>query len=61
MFLRSVIYWRLRRRLLESRLTRKIDSTNPRLSDGQKLEMLRRWFIEDIGENQVRTETLLHI
>ena len=49
---RTTLYWRLRRRLLETQLTNKIKELNGRLSQGQSYEMLRRWFIEDKGENQ---------
>lgn len=49
---RSILYWRLRRRLLENHWIAEIKSLNPRLKDGQTAEMLRRWFIEDKGENQ---------
>jgi acetyl-CoA carboxylase/biotin carboxylase 1 len=50
---RTVLYWRLRRRLLESQLIKKLkEPGGSRLTHGQSLEMLRRWFIEDLGENQ---------
>jgi len=49
---RTKLYWRLRRKLAESELKTTIKSLNPKLKMGQKQEMLRRWFIEDRGENE---------
>merc|ERR1719211_950974 len=63
---RTKLYWRLKRRLLEMRLMKEIDvasniekkSENVSLDNapnsfgkGQKMEMIRRWFIEDKGDN----------
>ena len=63
---RSKLYWRLKRRLLEMRLMKEIDAaanvskTSDQTSSGkipntfghgQKMEMIRRWFIEDKGDN----------
>ena len=63
---RTRLYWRLKRRLLEMRLMKEIDiasniekkSENVSLDNapnsfgkGQKMEMIRRWFIEDKGDN----------
>lgn len=49
---RKFLYWRLRRRLLENQLTKRMKILNKHLRPGQKSEMLRRWFIEDQGEDQ---------
>merc|ERR1719445_1639689 len=63
---RTKLYWRLKRRLLEMRLMKEIDratdvnqassqSSNKESTSafghGQKMEMIRRWFIEDKGDN----------
>merc|ERR1719479_476893 len=63
---RTRLYWRLKRRLLEMRLMKEIDiasniekkSENVSLDNapnsfgkGKKMEMIRRWFIEDKGDN----------
>eukprot|EP00095_Tigriopus_kingsejongensis_P004246 maker-scaffold711_size108467-snap-gene-0.33 protein:Tk04246 transcript:maker-scaffold711_size108467-snap-gene-0.33-mRNA-1 annotation:"hypothetical protein DAPPUDRAFT_222043" len=49
---RTILYWRLRRRLLEAEMKTKMSSSMPHLKDdGHVQEMLRRWFIEDQGEN----------
>ena len=51
---RRILYWRLRRRLLESRLAKEVKSVNTdkKRKHSQIPEMIRRWFIEDKGENQ---------
>ena len=48
---RRSLYWRLRRRLLENDLKTEIVAKQVKVKDGQASEMLRRWFIEDQGEN----------
>ncbi len=55
---RTVLYWRLRRRLLESELVKKLRETagggsgsRRLLTHAQSLEMIRRWFIEDQGDD----------
>merc|ERR1711894_392256 len=63
---RTKLYWRLKRRLLEMRLMKEIDratdvnqspshistkSSKTPFGHGQKMEMIRRWFIEDKGDN----------
>ncbi|TRY78898.1 hypothetical protein TCAL_01701 [Tigriopus californicus] len=48
---RSTLFWRLRRRLLEADIKKKMSASKPLLQDGHAQEMLRRWFIEDQGEN----------
>ena len=49
---RRVLYWRLRRKILEASVAKRIEALN---GGGTKrresLEMLRQWFIEDVGEN----------
>merc|ERR1719245_1599925 len=50
---RTILYWRLRRRLLESQLVKSLgESGKSKLTHRQSLEMIRRWFIEEQGENQ---------
>ncbi|KAJ8967322.1 hypothetical protein NQ314_002949 [Rhamnusium bicolor] len=46
---RTIIYWRLRRRLLEDRVIKALMEAQPELALGQGEAMLRRWFIEDKG------------
>jgi len=63
---RTKLYWRLKRRLLEMRLMKEIDratdvskassqssnkDSTSAFGHGQKMEMIRRWFIEDKGDN----------
>lgn len=50
---RSIIYWRLRRRLLEDRVIKALMAVQPELALGQGEAMLRRWFIEDKGASEV--------
>ena len=45
---RTLLFWRLKRRLLEESLKREIADES--LGHGQKTEMIRRWFIEDVGD-----------
>lgn len=49
---RGFFYWRLRRRLLQSRLRKEVLDTQPGLGIGQVDAMLRRWFIEDKGATE---------
>ena len=44
---RRKLYWRLVRRLHEKKLTRQIEKTGANLNQGQKTELLRRWFTEN--------------
>ncbi|ODM94341.1 Acetyl-CoA carboxylase [Orchesella cincta] len=44
---RTVLYWRLRRLLLEDNVTNDILQVRPQLSHGQVKVMLKRWFMED--------------
>lgn len=53
---RCIIYWRIRRRLLEDRVIKALMSVQPELALGQGEAMLRRWFIEDKGASEVRIE-----
>ncbi|CAH1397030.1 unnamed protein product [Nezara viridula] len=46
---RSILYWRLRRLLLQDRIKRKMTEMVPSLDDGQAEAMIRRWFIEEKG------------
>ncbi|KAJ8909874.1 hypothetical protein NQ315_013508 [Exocentrus adspersus] len=46
---RCILYWRLRRRLLEDRVIKALIEAQPELALGQGEAMLRRWFIEDKG------------
>ena len=48
---RSRLFWRLKRRLLEESLKREI--VDGSLCHGQKTEMIRRWFIEDVGDRSL--------
>lgn len=49
---RTALYWRLRRRLLETQVITKVQGVSVNLSHGQTLQLVRRWFIEDLGEVQ---------
>ncbi|XP_054720089.1 acetyl-CoA carboxylase-like [Uloborus diversus] len=46
---RTILYWRLRRLLLQNRIKAEILSVKPSLSDGEVESMLRRWFVEEHG------------
>lgn len=50
---RAILYWRLRRRLLEDRVIKALMVAQPELALGQGEAMLRRWFIEDKGATEV--------
>lgn len=49
---RRLLYWRLRRRLLEDEIKDEILLTQPSLDVRQVGAMLRRWFIEDKGTTE---------
>ncbi|XP_056647760.1 acetyl-CoA carboxylase isoform X2 [Diorhabda sublineata] len=49
---RTILYWRLRRRLLEERVIKALREVQPELAIGQGEAMLRRWFVEDKGASQ---------
>ncbi|CAG7704187.1 unnamed protein product [Allacma fusca] len=44
---RELLYWRLRRLLLEDRIESQILEVRPGFTHGQVVAMLRRWFMED--------------
>ncbi|KFM60577.1 Acetyl-CoA carboxylase, partial [Stegodyphus mimosarum] len=46
---RTLLYWRLRRLLLQNRIKADVLSVKPTLSDGEVDSMLRRWFVEEHG------------
>ncbi|XP_062514869.1 acetyl-CoA carboxylase-like [Corticium candelabrum] len=46
---RGYLYWRLKRRLLEQEVVKKVIDANSTLSHGQTMSMLKRWFIEQHG------------
>ena len=48
---RSKLYWRLKRRLHEKKLMSRIENTGANLNQGQKTELLRRWFTESEKPN----------
>jgi hypothetical protein len=51
---RKVLYWRLKRLLLEEQVKTQLESVQPELGPGQTEAMLRRWFVEDRGQSQVK-------
>ncbi|XP_040575050.1 acetyl-CoA carboxylase [Lepeophtheirus salmonis] len=53
---RQIFYWRLRRRIIENQLTKRIKDITTSLTMGQMEEMMRRWFIQGQAnsENQRR-------
>ncbi|XP_018332454.1 acetyl-CoA carboxylase isoform X2 [Agrilus planipennis] len=46
---RKILYWRLRRRLLQNRVISSMTEIQPTIAVGQAESMLRRWFVEDKG------------
>lgn len=50
---RHILYWRLRRLLLENELKSRMMSIQGDLTVGQAEARLRRWFIEDRGATEV--------
>lgn len=61
---RKILYWRLRRLLLQDRVICALLEVQPKLSVGQAESMLRRWFIEDKGSSEgyrwEDNETVVH-
>ncbi|XP_046476133.1 acetyl-CoA carboxylase isoform X3 [Neodiprion pinetum] len=49
---RRMLYWRLRRKLLECDAINDVLSTQPSLGVGTVVSMLRRWFVEDRGATE---------
>jgi len=50
---RRILYWRLRRLLLENQIKNQMMTIQPNLSVGQAEAMLTRWFVEDKGTTVV--------
>ena len=50
---RHILYWRLRRLLLENQIKSQMLTIQPNLSVGQAEAMLTRWFVEDKGTTVV--------
>jgi len=50
---RCILFWRLRRLLLENQIKSQMLNIQPNLSVGQAEAMLRRWFVEDKGTTVV--------
>jgi len=50
---RRILYWRLRRLLLENQIKSQMLTIQPNLSVGQAEAMLTRWFVEDKGTTVV--------
>ena len=50
---RHLLYWRLKRLILEERLKERIQKINTNASNGEMLIMIRRWFIEHHGQHNV--------
>jgi len=46
---REFFYWRMRRRLLESSVKKRLVPITEAKSDGELNSMLSRWFVEDKG------------
>nr|XP_008194740.1 PREDICTED: acetyl-CoA carboxylase isoform X1 [Tribolium castaneum] len=61
---RSILYWRLRRLLLQDKVVTALLDAQPMLGVGQGEAMLRRWFIEDKGSTEGykwdNNETVVH-
>lgn len=49
---RSLLYWRLRRLILEDFFVKQLLQVQKELSVGQAKSMLRRWFVEDKGTTE---------
>lgn len=59
---RCILYWRLRRLLLENQIKSQMLNIQPNLSVGQAEAMLRRWFVEDKGTTVVSLfDSLIHL
>lgn len=50
---RHLLYWRLKRLILEERLKERIQKIITNASNGEMLMMIRRWFIEHHGQHNV--------
>lgn len=50
---RNILYWRLKRRLLQNQIQKVITKSNDAIKDDVAYEMLRRWFVEDKGTTAV--------
>jgi acetyl-CoA carboxylase/biotin carboxylase 1 len=50
---RSILYWRLRRLILQDKVVTALLEAQPLLGVGQGEAMLRRWFVEDKGATEV--------
>jgi len=44
---RRFLYWRLTRKIVETRLSQQVQAINPALEDSQVEAMMKRWFVED--------------
>ena len=55
---RHLLYWRLKRLILEERLKERIQKIITNASNGEMLIMIRRWFIEHHGQHNVSIEYL---
>lgn len=49
---RCILYWRLRRLILQHKVINDLLAAKPELGEGQGEAMLRRWFIEDKGTSE---------
>ncbi|KAK9874333.1 hypothetical protein WA026_002683 [Henosepilachna vigintioctopunctata] len=49
---RQIIYWRIRRLLLQHKVLKMLTEAQPNLTIGQSEAMLRRWFVEDNGSSE---------
>lgn len=58
---RNILYWRLKRRLLQNQIQKVITKSNDAIQDDVAYEMLRRWFVEDKGTTAVSTILLYNI
>ena len=54
---REFFYWRIRRRLLEENLKKKVRQFTEKKTDGQICSMMSRWFAEEKGTVNVRLFT----
>lgn len=58
---RSFFYWRLRRLLLEGTFVQQIQAAQSEFSVGQAKNMLRRWFVEDLGATEVKDKIYANV
>jgi acetyl-CoA carboxylase/biotin carboxylase 1 len=49
---RCILYWRLKRLLMENQIKNQMQNIQPNLSVGQAKAMLRKWFLEDKGTSE---------